>query len=80
MGALLVYLLRRRSDVPRGYLILPVLGLGGAITMCFIRDGHGPGLLAGALLASVLKLPETADQRPKPENSTSEPTTAVGLT
>lgn len=80
MGALLVYLLRRRSDVPRGYLFLPVLGLGGAITMCFIRDGHGPGLLAGALLASVLKLPETADQKPKSENATSEPTTAVGRT
>ena len=57
MGALLVYLLRNRNEVPRGYLFLATLGICGAVTMCFIRDGHGPGLLAGALAASILKLP-----------------------
>ena len=62
MGALLVFLVRRRNEIPRGYLLLPVLGLSGATTMCFIHDGHGPGLLAGALLASVLKLPKRRDR------------------
>jgi rhomboid protease GluP len=58
MGALLVYLFRRRGEIPAGYMILPALGLCGAVTMCFIRDGHGPALLAGASVASVLSLPK----------------------
>lgn len=63
MGGLLVFLLRRRSEVPGGYLALPVLGLFGAILMTLIRDGHGPGLLAGAAVAAILPIQQSAAQR-----------------
>jgi hypothetical protein len=31
-----------------------VLGLCGAVVMCFTQDGHGPGLLTGAALAALI--------------------------
>lgn len=56
MGASLVYLLRIGREIPTGYRLLPGIAFLGASTMCFIRDGHGPGLLTGALIASILNL------------------------
>lgn len=57
MGALQVYLFRRRSGIPAGYLVLPALALTGSVLMCFIHDGHGPGFLAGALVGFLLRHP-----------------------
>lgn len=55
MGGLLMYVCRRRNEVPRQYFAFALLGICGAIVMSFVRDGHGPSLLAGALLAVVLR-------------------------
>jgi membrane associated rhomboid family serine protease len=57
MGALQVYLFRRRKEIPAGYLVLPALALTGSVLMGFIHDGHGPGFLAGALVALLLRVP-----------------------
>jgi hypothetical protein len=54
MGALMVYVIRQRRSVPKQYLLFAALGLGGAVTMCFMRDGHGAGFLSGAFLAALI--------------------------
>lgn len=57
MGALLIYVCRRRNEMPRQYFIFALLGLCGAVAMSFVRDGHGPALLVGALSAVTLRMP-----------------------
>ena len=54
MGSLLMYVLRHRRSVPKQYSFFAILGLCGAVAMCFMRDGHGPGLLTGAFLAALI--------------------------
>lgn len=57
MGALLFYVCRHRNEIPRQYFIFAVLGLCGAVALSFVRDGHGPSLLVGALLAVAFRTP-----------------------
>lgn len=54
MGALMTYVLRHRGAIPGQYPYFAALGLCGAVIMCFMRDGHGPGFLAGAFLAALI--------------------------
>lgn len=62
MGASLIFLFLIRNEIPMGYRLLPWLALIGASTMCFIRDGHGPGFLTGAVVALIVVF----FQNPKP--------------
>lgn len=57
MGALLIYVCRQRSEVPRQYVIFALLGLCGAVALSFVRDGHGPSMLVGAMSAIALRTP-----------------------
>lgn len=54
MGSILVYVLVYRKSAPRQYPVFAILGICGAVVMCFARDGHGPGLLTGAVLAALI--------------------------
>ena len=54
MGSLLLWVLWQRRSMPIQYQVFASLGIGGAVVMSLIHDGHGPGLLAGALIASIL--------------------------
>lgn len=58
MGGLLVFLIRNRRSIPAAFLLLPAIGICGAITMAALRDGHGPVLLAGAITALMLPIRE----------------------
>ena len=55
MGGLLAYIIRQRSVVHRSVWLIAILGLCAAGVLSFGRDGHGPSLLAGAILGSVLQ-------------------------
>ena len=54
MGSVLTYVLFHRKSAPRQYGVFAILGICGAVVMCFTRDGHGPGLLTGAALAALI--------------------------
>jgi membrane associated rhomboid family serine protease len=54
MGAILMYVLLQRKSAPRQYPVFAVLGICGAVVMCFTHDGHGPSLLTGAVLAALM--------------------------
>jgi rhomboid protease GluP len=54
MGTLLMYVLLHRKSAPRQYPVFAVLGICGAVVMCFTHDGHGPSLLSGAVLAVLM--------------------------
>ncbi len=54
MGAVLAYVLWHWTSAPRQYGVFAILGILGAVLMCFNRDGHGAGLLAGAALAGLI--------------------------
>ena len=54
MGSLLVWVLWQRSSTPLQYVIFASLGLCRALGLSLVHDGHGPGMLAGAMIAMVL--------------------------
>ena len=54
MGSVLVYVLWYRKSAPIQYPVFAGFGICGAVVMCFTRDGHGPGLLTGAALATLI--------------------------
>ena len=55
MGGLLVYVCRQRKKLPPQYFPLAIAGLCAAVALIFIRDGHGLGLVSGALVATFLR-------------------------
>ncbi len=55
MGGLFVYLCRCRKEAPTAYFLFAVFGLCAAGLLGLVKDGHGPALLIGALVAVVLK-------------------------
>ena len=59
MGGVFVYVLRRRNQLHARYLVLATVGLGAGVVLAFARDGHGPGVLAGALVALLLPVNRT---------------------
>jgi len=54
MGSILIYVLLNSRSAPRQYSVFAILGICGAVTMCFTRDGHGPSLLTGAVIAALI--------------------------
>jgi rhomboid protease GluP len=54
MGALLVYVCRQRKHLPPQYFPIAISGLCAAGMLSVVRDGHGPALLVGALVAMML--------------------------
>ena len=54
MGSILIYVVLHRKSRPMPYPVFAMLGICGAVVMCFTHDGHGPGLLTGAVLAALL--------------------------
>ena len=56
MGALLVYILRNRQLLLMPFVWIASAGLLASLVMILSRDGHGAGLVVGALVASMLPL------------------------
>ena len=54
MGSILMYIVLYEKSAPRQFSALAILGICGAVVMCFTHDGHGPGLLTGAALAALV--------------------------
>jgi rhomboid protease GluP len=54
MGGLFVFTYRNRREISRSTVILAISGLGAALVSSLGRDGHGPSMLTGALLASLM--------------------------
>lgn len=54
MGAVLAHVLWRWTGAPRQYGWFAILGILGAVVMCYNRDGHGAGVLTGAALAGLM--------------------------
>lgn len=70
IGALLAYVVRqglgrpassvRLPDIQMPFVIIAGLGLLAGPVLALFRDGHGPGMIAGALLSLLLLRPRTA--------------------
>jgi rhomboid protease GluP len=56
LGSLFAFTFFRRSEVSESARMFPVLGIAGAIAMCFNQDTHGPPILIGVLLASIMMI------------------------
>jgi membrane associated rhomboid family serine protease len=54
MGSLLACVLLDSATSPKVHRLVALLGLCAATAMFITRDGHGPGLLTGALLGAVM--------------------------
>jgi membrane associated rhomboid family serine protease len=54
MGALSVYVLLNLRSFPKGYILLGIAPLVGAIALYFYSDGHASGLLVGAVVALIV--------------------------
>ncbi len=54
MGGLLVYVLRNREVLPLRYVVLAIAGIAAGGVLSLLRDGHGPALLLGAVVAPLL--------------------------
>lgn len=56
MGSLLVYILRHRKELLLPFVGIASAGLLSSVVMLLSADGHGVGLVAGGLVASLLPL------------------------
>lgn len=54
IGGLLAFIFEYRQEVPKPVLVLATFGFAGAVALCFYRDKHGPPMLIGVLLASLM--------------------------
>ncbi|HEX6685084.1 MAG TPA: rhomboid family intramembrane serine protease [Candidatus Limnocylindrales bacterium] len=54
MGAMHAYVLRRRVQVGKPFMVVSAVPVAAAVVLAIFRDGHGWGLLAGALVALLL--------------------------
>ncbi len=54
MGGVLMYICYHRKKLAPQYFFIAISGLCAAGLLSFARDGHGPSLLAGALVAVIL--------------------------
>lgn len=54
-GSLMAYILSNRTVFPKGFLLIPIAVLLGAIILVFYEDGHAPALLFGAALGIMLR-------------------------
>lgn len=60
MGSLFASTYLHRSEVPKTARVFAIAGVVAAVALCFDRDTHGPPILIGALLASLMKTPARA--------------------
>jgi rhomboid protease GluP len=56
MGGLFTFACRHRTEISQAAIIFAIFGLCGAFVASFCRDGHGPSMLTGALLASMMTI------------------------
>jgi rhomboid protease GluP len=54
IGGLCTYIVRRRRELPWPVVMLGIAGFVGAIILTVAHDGHGPGFLIGATVATAL--------------------------
>jgi membrane associated rhomboid family serine protease len=54
LGSLFAFTLSHRSEISSSARMFSILGIAGAVVMCFNRDAHGPPILIGVLLASLM--------------------------
>jgi len=62
MGGLFAFTLLHRQKIPKFVSIFGIYGLIGAGVLCVCQDNHGPPVVIGALLASLMTIlwPDTA--------------------
>jgi len=56
MGGLFAFTFSRRSEISESARMFSILGIAGAVVMCFNQDTHGPPILIGFLLASIMMI------------------------
>ena len=54
MGSLFVFVFLRRRELPGPVQVAAIFGFTAAVASCFGRNTHGPSLLIGMLLASLM--------------------------
>ena len=54
LGSLFAFTFSHRSEISRPALMFSFVGMAGAVVMCFNHDAHGPPILIGVLLASIM--------------------------
>jgi len=74
MGSLLIYIIRNRRVLLPPFVFIACAGLLPSIVMLVSRDGHGVGLIVGALLASILPF-ASMTFRGKKKNTFAAPST-----
>jgi hypothetical protein len=53
-----VFVFLRRRELPGLVRVGAILGFAASVALCFGRNTHGPSLLIGMLLASLIKKPK----------------------
>ena len=68
IGGLFAFTFLHPQETTRLARILAIFGFAGAFALCFYRDTHGPPILIGALLASLMTIlwPKSADASHRP--------------
>ncbi|HZF30601.1 MAG TPA: rhomboid family intramembrane serine protease [Gammaproteobacteria bacterium] len=74
MGSLLIYIVRNRKALLLPFVFIAGTGLLCSVLMLVSRDGHGVGLVVGALLASILPVADVTF-RSKETDTFAEPPT-----
>ena len=59
MGAMHAYVLRHKQ-IDRPFMVISMVSIAAAVVLAIFRDGHGWGLLAGALFSLLLLRPKRA--------------------
>jgi membrane associated rhomboid family serine protease len=61
-GGLFALTFLHRQEISKWARIFAIFGIAGAVTLCFSRDTHGPPILIGVLVASIMTMlwPNTA--------------------
>jgi membrane associated rhomboid family serine protease len=54
MGAIFAFTIRERTVLPRAYVVIGASAIVAGLALTIARDGHGAGMLAGALIGSLL--------------------------
>ncbi|MEP6637448.1 MAG: rhomboid family intramembrane serine protease [Acidobacteriota bacterium] len=64
MGGLFAFTFFHRQEISRSARVFAISGIAGAVALCFGQDTHGPPILIGVLLASIMTVwPNQAMQR-----------------
>jgi rhomboid protease GluP len=78
MGGLFTFACCHRTEISRSTIIFAIFGLSGAFVASFCRDGHGPSMLTGALLAGMMTSRFQTVPK-KPPNQSSKPSAAAAV-